>query len=428
MPLQARDHNSHRVRLCLATQAFYPVYAGPAVRFGRYLPGFRARNVEVEVFAGTPSTVKAAMSGVQMATTKDRLGTMLPAETVLGVPTHRVRMGDAGPLRRSMIFSRRLVDFCRHPQHRPDVIQLLSLSFVGLPALRRLRSMGIPLVYTSTMLPEEPASRIRTTLQRGSITIPFKLLDCVVVSSRLMLDRLRALGVETRIEVIPNGVDTERFRPASGADERQALRSALGIAPEDTVLLFVGPVSPRKGIDLLLEGWCELARDYPRLHLLIVGPRRDESDPSQAGFARRLEMLLNASGAADRVHFVGLVENVEEYMRAADVFVFPSRREGMPNVVPEAMASGLPVVCTPFIGLPAEFGTAERQYLLASFDPRVLARRIAEVVGNTRMREELGHVARRWVEDRMAVTKSLDQYVDLYRGLAIGSDTTGVRR
>ncbi|NJL45279.1 MAG: glycosyltransferase family 4 protein, partial [Leptolyngbyaceae cyanobacterium SM2_3_12] len=72
-----------------------------------------------------------------------------------------------------------------------------------------------------------------------------------------------------------------------------------------------------------------------------VGPRLDQSDPALAPFGQRLEALLEASGTRERVHFVGRVDNVEAYLQAATLFVFPSRREGLPNVVMEAMASGL---------------------------------------------------------------------------------------
>ena len=122
------------------------------------------------------------------------------------------------------------------------------------------------------------------------------------------------------------------------------------------------------------------------------------SYPNLGEFRRKLETLLTASGATDRVHFAGVVRNVEVYLRASDVFVFPSQREGMPNAVLEAMASGLPVILTPFTGLSEDFGKPGQEYLLAERDPKALAAQITKLLENDELRNNLGLHARNWVE------------------------------
>jgi glycosyltransferase involved in cell wall biosynthesis len=149
-----------------------------------------------------------------------------------------------------------------------------------------------------------------------------------------------------------------------------------------------------------------------------VGPRLDLADPTLKTFHWKLESLVAASGAADRVHFVGQVENVEDYYRAADVFVFTSQREGVPNAVLEAMASRLPVITTPFLGLPDEFGRPDEHYLLAEYDPSLLSSLIEIVLGDRDLRTRVGMSARKWIEEQMDVERSLDRYAALYRGLA----------
>ena len=267
------------------------------------------------------------------------------------------------------------------------------------------------------MVPTLPRNVVKRVLLRASIRFPSRFVNCFVVSSGVMLGALRALGIKTRIEVIPNGVDTSRFRPPADPEERLAVRRQLGLPENGTVLLYAGPISPRKRIDLLLEAWCRLARLDPHLHLVLAGPRLDVARPEWASYHRTLEALADRSGARDRLHFPGLVQNVEDYMRAADVFVFTSSREGMPNTVPEAMASGLPVVTTPFIGLPREFGEPGQHFVLTEFDADRLARDITALVTEPRRREQLGRQARAWIEAHLDVNQSLDRYTSLYHDL-----------
>ena len=183
-------------------------------------------------------------------------------------------------------------------------------------------------------------------------------------------------------------------------------------------MITVGSIIPRKGIDLLLESWGALSRRFPDLHFVLVGPRTDENDPKLSAFNKKLIDLVNASGAGNRVHFTGRVQNVESYLRAADLFVFASEREGMANVILEAMASGLPVVLTPHIGLPPDFGKPDHQYLLADRSPDSIVKVVSELLSNQRRCHELALSGRKWVEGLMDLDRVLDRYAVLYHELS----------
>lgn len=141
---------------------------------------------------------------------------------------------------------------------------------------------------------------------------------------------LRDLALQTRpgltIDVIPNGVDPERFSPSPESDPFE--------------VLFVGRLIERKGVDDLVRAFGDVAAAHPRARLVIAGsgPEGDS-----------LEALAGASPGGDRIRFLGRVDRavLPDIYRKAGVFVIPSRTEGMPNVMLEAMASGLPIVCTP---------------------------------------------------------------------------------
>src|SRR5690606_20193071 len=102
----------------------------------------------------------------------------------------------------------------------------------------------------------------------------------------------------------------------------------------------------------------------------------------------------------------------------ADVFVFPSRREGMPNTVLEALGCGVPSVLTPFIGLPEEFGRPGTEYLLSERTAEGLATAVTRILESPALRDELSAAGRRWVEESLGVETSLDRYAALYRELA----------
>jgi glycosyltransferase involved in cell wall biosynthesis len=411
-----------QVNLCLVSPHFFPTYGGAQLRFLRYLPGLRERNVFARVFTGTPKAQECAntredTAGDGGAGSKE---TGLSIRELEGVPVHRVRLHDRPGWRRSIAFSQALVHYCGPADARPDVVQMIpSLQPRSAPWLWWLRRrLGIPIVYGYTVMVEFPANPLKRAFRRWTWRRLYGEMDCVVVGNTVLRDSLREVGIGTRIEVIPNGVNLRRFRPVTDEGERAACRTALGFPADERIVTFVGAVSPRKGADLLLEAWLRLAPRFPHARLVVVGARKDLGRPKLESFARNLEALAQASGCPGRIHFPGLVDNVEEYLRASDVFVFPSRREGMPNTVLEAMACGLPVVLCPFLGLAEEFGHSSQGQILVDHSPEDIASGIGTLLEDDGLRSALGRQARRWVEENMDVESSLDRYASLYHDLA----------
>ena len=408
----------YEVKLCLASQHFFPTPGGAQLRFLRYLPGLRERGVQALVVTGTPKIRKLTASDMSQAWYEQPIGEVLPRETIENTPVHRIRLPERNSRRRSLIFYRGLHHLCRHGDSRPDVMQLLpALHPVSIPWLSRLRALGIPLLAAYTIPLEVPSQPLKRAVRRMASWVLYRQLTCVVAGSAVMRDHARQHGVSAPIEVIPNGVDLRRFRPSVADDERKAIRDLLGLRNGDSMITTVGALTPRKGPDLLLEAWGRVARRFPDAHLTLIGPRADEDHPRWGEFERKLENLVRASEAGSRVHFTGFVSNVEAYLRGSDVFVFPSSKEGQPNVVLEAMASGLPVVLTPFLGLSEDLGRPDHHYLLTERNSEALANAVATLLESSDLRATLGQRARQWVEETMDVERSLDRYAALYQDL-----------
>jgi len=184
-------------RLCLASPVFYPTYGGSQRRFMNYLPGLRERGLDIRVYTGTPNAKE--MSTGEIALWGDcPTGEFMPTTEVAGVPVHRVKLPDKKGAARTRIYNDRLLEYCRIPEYRPDVIQMVGpLKPMSMPLLRQLRDMGIKLLYAVTIAPPAPSRKkwFKRSHSRGDETALFNLLDGIVTNNTPLRDFVQATGV-----------------------------------------------------------------------------------------------------------------------------------------------------------------------------------------------------------------------------------------
>jgi glycosyltransferase involved in cell wall biosynthesis len=411
------------LNLCLAHPVFYPTFGGGSLRFLRYQPGLHKRDVQTRVLAGTSRAKDASHPHAEHDWNRYAIGTMLPVESIEAVPVHRVRLPDETSVRRTSIYFRALIELCRAAPTRPDVIQLHSFERIEtlfwLPLLRRL---DIPIVYAIQISsPMHHDLALISALHRQMLRRFYGSFDGVVTSSEQIAGQLRRLGVETPIAFIPNGVDLARYRPQDDAARREA-RARIGIRGAGPVLLSVGAVSPRKGSDLLLEAWNRLLPRFPDLEVVLVGPRHDLVPKKEGRFEARIADLVARSGRPDRVHFLGVRDDVDALYAAADLVVLPTSREGgTPNVVLEAMACGVPVLLTPFDGQSTAIGRPGIEFAQCARTSESLTRTIGELLTLGVRRSELALRGRIWVRDHLGLDRTLDRFADFYERAAARS-------
>ncbi len=204
------------------------------------------------------------------------------------------------------------------------------------------------------------------------------------------------------VRVIPNGVDLAHFRPA-GPAVRPLFRAGL--------VLFVGRLTFQKGIDVLLTAWRDVQEHLPhsqRARLVIVG-----TGPLRA----RLESLSVTLGIADSVEFVGVQVDVAAWLRSSDVVVLPSRWEGMPNSLLEAMASGLPCIATRVSGSEELIQHGINGLLVERDDDAGLAQALLSVLQNPVLGGKYGCAARLTIEEHYSLDHVMGAYLDLYHSL-----------
>jgi glycosyltransferase involved in cell wall biosynthesis len=413
-------HQNSRINILLSSPAFLPTRGGAELRFLRYLPGLQKRNLACRILTGTPKLKKIMPDDRSSNWFSTRVGDVLPLEYHGEVPVHRIRLPNKMTETRSAIFYNYVLDVCRDPQSRPDIVQMVAnLPVNCVPLLQKMRGLRIPVLYAYTLPPRRPSNPIKSFLKNFKLRRNLNSIDCIIANSRTNRDHLVRLGVKSRIEVILNGVDLQNFSPASDEKEKTSLRCKLSCPPTAKIFLSVGAVHPRKGTDLLLEAWPRIATKIPDSHLYLLGMRHDLNNPELGEFRYSVEKLIDSSGVADRIHFLGYVPNVAEYLRAADLLLFPSRTEGMPNAMIEAMACGLPVVTCPFIGISKDLGSPDVHYVLVDHDPEAIARAAVNVLRDIPLRRRLSQNARSWVVETLEFERTLDRYADLYHEIAL---------
>jgi glycosyltransferase involved in cell wall biosynthesis len=175
-----------------------------------------------------------------------------------------------------------------------------------------------------------------------------------------------------RTMVLPNGIDVQAF-PTFGQAEARSARRELGVADDEVLLLNVGRIDSQKGQDLLLEAFGTIAHRKRDVRLALVGGvGRSSASEEARRYEDRLRGLSLTAGLDGKVVFLGWREDVPRLLAAADIYVHPSRWEGWPVAVVEAMAAGLPVVSSDCWGRPEGFVDGEHGWIVPTGDVRAL--------------------------------------------------------
>lgn len=234
-------------------------------------------------------------------------------------------------VRRSIHCCRRLLRLVRRVH--PDVVCATSLRLnLVVTLLKPLLPTGTRVVIREvTALDALLGTGLRAAAVRQLVRFAYRRADAVICqSASLRSDLRRSCGIDFRQAcVIPNPVDFDRI--AARADAANPLGNA-GPGPH---VVAVGRLEPAKGFDRLIAAFPQLVRRQPAAQLWIVGDGRESP---------LLAAQAESFGIRDRVHFVGMQQNPYPWMRSADLLVLPSRREGLPNVLLEAIACQCPVV------------------------------------------------------------------------------------
>ncbi|MFQ5423541.1 MAG: glycosyltransferase [Phycisphaerae bacterium] len=267
-------------------------------------------------------------------------------------------------------------------------------------ALRLARSLRIPAAGYAIGSDINVVPTRSRRLHRHTARIA-RALDATQAMGRSVADKIDAWREDRTLEVA-GVVDLDEWKPVSDAT---SIRKDLGIPPDRLVLLYVGHLFVAKGLYELLEAVDRIRTERPDVLLKICG-NGTEFD--------RLSAAIQERNLQSHVDIVGLVppKRVRDWMQASDAFVLPSYTEGMPNVVMEAMACGLPVVATAVGGLPAALGHCDGAILVPPKDVAALQSAILTVIGRDDLRKRMGQAGRRKAQERFGVAPNARRVID----------------
>lgn len=204
--------------------------------------------------------------------------------------------------------------------------------------------------------------------------------------------QVRQMGLQGRIEVIPNGVDPGEFADAL---DRQALEKKFPQLKPGPFILFLGRLHQKKGLSFTLQALARLPQRHREVQLVVAGP-------DEGGHQQHLEKLAQELGLGDRVVFLGPVTGRVKagLLTTAELFVLNSLSEGLPLTVLEAMACGTPVVISPFCHLPEVEGAGAG--LIPALDPQAIARGLEELLADSNFRRQMADQARKLVREKFS--------------------------
>lgn len=223
-----------------------------------------------------------------------------------------------------------------------DVVHVHHPFLSGRLALNYCRSARIPIVFTNhsrydllaqAYLPLMP-DEVSHSLLQAYMPDFCEAVDLVISPSESMVKILRELEVKSHIEVVPNGVNLQKFREA-----KPFPRAQFGFTDQDILLVYAGRIAPEKNLSFLLQSFAGIAKLIPNLYLLIVGGGKRQ-------FEEEVQSLILQLGIANRVHSTGMIayDDIPSYLAMCDVFVTTSVSETFGMSTVEAMSVGLPIM------------------------------------------------------------------------------------
>lgn len=288
------------------------------------------------------------------------------------------------------LFRRERPDIVHSHTPKAGLLGMMAAKVVGVP--HRLHTVaGMPLTVATGMKRRVLDFTEKLTYACATMVYPnsYGLQDIILENGYTRPNKLKVIGNGSS-----NGIDTSEFAPARVGDEKvDAMRRELGIAEGDYVYLFVGRVVGDKGINELVYAFDSISKSHKDAHLIIVGGEERELDPL-------LPETIAIIDSNSRIHAVGYKNNVIDYFACSDLFVFPSYREGFPNVVMQAASMQLNCIVSDINGCNEIITHGENGWIVPTHNASELMDRMEWCVSHREQSKAMGLHSRRLMIDK----------------------------
>jgi glycosyltransferase involved in cell wall biosynthesis len=212
----------------------------------------------------------------------------------------------------------------------------------------------------------------------------------------------------SKIQVIHNITDSVQTTPTVSRPRQKVLRE-LKLSDDVQIILTVGRVTDQKAHLELVEAFARIINQHSKTYLIIIGAKIDKP------YLNRLEELISSKALVDRVLLLGARRDIPNWLAAADIFVFPSKYEGLPVALSEALVAGLPCISTNVGAIPELIRHEETGLLVPLNDVLAIASSISGLLNNEVLRKNLVLGAQVDILRRLNPTKKSQEMADLYR-------------
>ncbi len=292
-------------------------------------------------------------------------------------------------------------------KERPTIIHVNSSKAGGISALAGRLTRGVRIIFTVHGLPhQEPRAQVARALVWLASYATVLLATKTIALSKRQLLAVPAFFVRTRrLVCIPNGITVSE--PLSRAQAR-----AIGALREPTLaqynrwIISTGELTGNKGIDVLINAFEQIYNTIPDVALVLFFNDGEDREKLLEQ-ARRL-------GLSDRIFFLGFAKNVRELLRAADIFILPSRKEGVPFALLEAGIATCPIIATTVGGIPELINTNESGMLVPPNDVAALSATMYDLLNNPQHATKLGATFSKQVRKHFSSQEMIEQTFALY--------------
>ena len=290
-----------------------------------------------------------------------------------------------------------------HKSRKFDVIYATDFFPDGDAAVRLAQYLKIPAACLSIGVDVNITAHSSGIIYRHFVRTA-KALDGTLACGQRVADGIKAVTGKNTL-CIYGVLDLEEFSPVP---DKSPARKELDLPLDKTIVLYAGYLTKRKGVYELLEAIYKVQKKCPDVLLVICGAGPEET---------ALRRLIREKGIEDMVRMAGEVEpeQMNKWMQASDLFVLASHTVGMPNVVTEAMACGLPVVTTAVGGLPGAIGDCDGAILVPPENVNELEKGIVKVINDNQLRASMRIAARNRAEEQFGVKSNARLILDYLR-------------
>jgi len=234
------------------------------------------------------------------------------------------------------------------------------------------------------------------------------LCDHTTVVSQYTADKLEKRGViSSKNKVITNGVNIEELT-LEDKETKQQIKKELKLKKKEPIIIGAGSLTEQKGFSYLIKAIARLSDKYPNIFLMILGsgPKKD-----------KLQQLIEKLGVEENVKLLGRQDNVKDYLQLSNIFVLSSLWEGMPNVLLEAQAVGVPSVATKVSGVSEIIDEGKNGVMVEPQSKGALVDGIETILDQMDTEEAIKKAAKEKIKQEFSLESMTKDYINFYKNL-----------